>query len=395
MSGVGIHVGLGEAGSGALPTFAAKLKELRVNAFRMDYGNRAYLGKDARVASLDAFIKSQNANGIKPILVLGAGPNIPQTDEAINDYVNFVRAVATRFKGSVHHYEAWNEPPNGNAWAFKLAAQIYPVLKSIDSANVLLGGVNAGINNGMTAAYVKGGGLKFADAMSLHVYPYQQYKPPNAENAIGGLAAQEKSAAAHMGGAPVDLVVTEIGFPTHSGPNGYSLADAASNLARVFLLASAPEMPYVKGVIWYDIADDGRDNKNIQHNFGVYGVGWTRKPAVDAMIAVNYLRATSTVISSTTSTSTNAAGQSYVVHTVKHEDSAGGTYTYAVWTETPNVESKAYNISDASPINVSGICADNALCRTESVSGNGTGSVSITFRDSPIFIKTKASDLTF
>ena len=60
------------------------------------------------------------------------------------------------------------------------------------------------------------------------------------------------------------------------------------------------ELPYVKGVIWYDIADDGRDNKNVQHNFGVYGAGWTRKPAVDAMIAVNSLRATSTVISSTT-----------------------------------------------------------------------------------------------
>ena len=160
------------------------------------------------------------------------------------------------------------------------------------------------------------------------------------------------------------------------------------------MLASAPERPYLKGVIWYDIADDCADANNMQCHFGLYGVGWKKKPAVDAMIAVNRLRAGSTVLSSSEATRTNPAGQSHLVQTVKYVDSSGN-YTYAVWVENPNIASKTYEISDSNAITVRGICADQSLCSSESVTGNGSNKVTITFHDSPVFIVTKKSDLVF
>src|SRR5262249_8160601 len=153
----------------------AKLKELGVNAFRMDY--RDYDPKDPRTVTLNAFIKSHAALGVEPILVLGGGPNPPTTTADVNKFVDFAKRTATVFKGFVRRYEVWNEPPNGNAAAFRLETLVYPALKAIDPSIILQGGVNAGINNGMTNAYLAGKGLNFADVFSLHVYPYQVFNP--------------------------------------------------------------------------------------------------------------------------------------------------------------------------------------------------------------------------
>jgi len=127
----------------------------------------------------------------------------------------------------------------GAGAAFYLATQVYPVLKAIDPNIIVEGETHSGINNGMTAAYINGGGLKYANQ-----FPYQQYNPANAENAMRGLATQEQSAAASVGASSHPLLVTEIGFPTYSGTGGTTEAAAASP-ARLYLLASAPEVPYM------------------------------------------------------------------------------------------------------------------------------------------------------
>lgn len=67
--------------------------------------------------------------------------------DQLNDYLDYVRAVATRYRGKIHHYQIWNEPNiypewgeqavNPEAYSEMLCAS-YHVIKEIDPTAVVL-----------------------------------------------------------------------------------------------------------------------------------------------------------------------------------------------------------------------------------------------------------------
>ncbi len=75
---------------------------------------------------LDSLVNLAEKHGVEPALTLGMTPTWasarpsdgsdygPQTSAAepanMQDWVDYVTAVATRYKGRIHCYEMWNEP---------------------------------------------------------------------------------------------------------------------------------------------------------------------------------------------------------------------------------------------------------------------------------------------
>lgn len=94
----------------------------------------------------------------------------------IDDWRNYVKALATRYKGRIKVWELWNE---ADYWAFwdggaenmaTLARVAYQELKAIDPTNKLIGPnvTNAGMS--FLSQFLATGGGSYIDAISVHVY---------------------------------------------------------------------------------------------------------------------------------------------------------------------------------------------------------------------------------
>jgi len=80
------------------------------------------------------------------------------------------------------------------------------------------------------------------------------------------------------------VYVTEIGWPTSTGQCGVPDAVAAAYLQRFMLLAAA--RPWIAGVWWYDLFDDGNDPGNRENRFGLAAKNHSPKPAYGALSAI-------------------------------------------------------------------------------------------------------------
>ncbi|MYD09946.1 MAG: hypothetical protein F4X02_07860 [Chloroflexi bacterium] len=79
-----------------------------------------------------------------------AGDNAPPDD--LQDYVNYARAVATRYRGRISHYQIWNEPnifpewgnnPIDPAGYAEMLCRAYAALKAVDPSIVVISGAIA------------------------------------------------------------------------------------------------------------------------------------------------------------------------------------------------------------------------------------------------------------
>jgi hypothetical protein len=103
----------------------------------------------------------------------------------IQDWDNFVAAVATRYKGKIQYYEPWNEPDVKSEFSgsvpemVTLAQHAYRIIKSIDPSAIVLtpsvswAGVLSSDPHGdprfsWLAAYLAAGGGKYADGVTFH-----------------------------------------------------------------------------------------------------------------------------------------------------------------------------------------------------------------------------------
>ena len=82
-------------------------------------------------------------------------------------------------------------------------------------------------------------------------------------------------------GRNVRIYVTEAGWPVYQGSHGVSDDTAAAYLQRFMLLAKA--RPWIAGVWWYDLFDDGDDSQNTEHRFGLLSKAGTPRPAFQAL----------------------------------------------------------------------------------------------------------------
>jgi hypothetical protein len=75
-----------------------------------------------------------------------------------------------------------------------------------------------------------------------------------------------------------------MGWPTHSGPHGVAEDVAAAYAQRFYLLART--RPWIAGVWWYELFDDGTDPQKREHHFGLLRPDGGSKAAFGALLEI-------------------------------------------------------------------------------------------------------------
>ncbi len=248
-------------------------------------------------AAVDELVNQALQADLQPLLILDYGNPLydagdkPLSPEALSAFARYAVFVTRHFKGRVHAYEMWNEW-NGTVANTRRGSPedyvrflkvVYPAVKAVDPSAVLVGGAVAGLKLDWLSSMLAAGGVGFFDALSIHPYNFSQ--PDRTAHAFAqSVVATESIIHRYTGGRDVPLYITEMGWPLFGGPGGISLEQQASLLAQMFLTART--MPFLKGIWWYDLRDDGSDPNNKENNFGLVDPSLKPKPSYVALAAV-------------------------------------------------------------------------------------------------------------
>lgn len=141
---------------------------------------------------LDGYISLAESHSVEILLPLGLTPawasSRPKEKSGyehgnaaeprnISDWSEYVREVATRYKGRIHAYEIWNEPNLSDFFSgrpdtmLELAREAYGVLKQVDET-VLVVSPSATGQTGIAwlEHYLQMGGGAYADVIGFHFY---------------------------------------------------------------------------------------------------------------------------------------------------------------------------------------------------------------------------------
>ena len=252
-------------------------------------------------AQWDEVIDSAITRGIEPLLILDYGNKFydgggkPYTEEGIAAFVRYAEFLVRHYKGRVKRYEVWNEwdhgPGNASAASadayLRLVRRVHSAIKQIDpEVEVIAGAITpVGIREGFLARLMDQGVLEHADAISLHPYIHcdRAKQPEDWARWMRQIGEDLQRRA----GRPVPVYVTEMAWPAHHGPCGVSADVQAEHLTRMFLLAKT--MPFIKGIWWYDLQNDGPDPREREHNFGLMDHELRPKPAYLALQRISSL----------------------------------------------------------------------------------------------------------
>jgi hypothetical protein len=138
------------------------------------------------------------------------GPAPPRNEE---DWKNYVRTVATRYKGRIHVYEVWNEPnlkmfySGTREQLVQLAKDAYEVLHEVDPTVLVVSpSVTGWADVPWFGKYLDLGGGKYADVIGYHFYS----SPHTPEFAVDVIQRVEAAMKAH--GVNKPLWNTEAGY---------------------------------------------------------------------------------------------------------------------------------------------------------------------------------------
>lgn len=303
--GVGVHVGQNR---NTLQATEAALVRAHITSFRDDvFWHRletrpGVLEFPASLRDLDQLVTDTARRGGHPLLILDNGNELYdgggliRSPAGIAAYVRYVRYVVRHFRGRVEQFEIWNEwniggggTPAQRAARYGSPGQYaallraaYPAIKEENPSATVIGGAFAGYDYAWIDAFARAGGLAALDGFSIHPYVFSEGRGRGTpESAIRHLDALEARLDTLAPGRHLPIYVTEIGWPVHDGPQGVSEATAAAYLEQFVRLARA--RPWIAGVWWYDLFDDGNDPRDKEHRFGLIARRGQPKPAFDAL----------------------------------------------------------------------------------------------------------------
>lgn len=123
-------------------------------------------------------------------------PGLSGPPRDMDDWRNFVRTVATRYKGRIRNWEIWNEPNRPQSWTGSVSQMIdmtreaYTILSQIDpSSTVVSPAATETYGLKFFEAFIGGGGGRYADAIGYHFYVGRDDPP---EAAIGLIDSVKK-----------------------------------------------------------------------------------------------------------------------------------------------------------------------------------------------------------
>jgi hypothetical protein len=195
----------------------------------------------------------------------------------MDDWRNFVRAVATRYRGQIEAYEIWNEPNEDIFWTgsveqiVDMSREAFQIIKSIDPAALIVSPACT-VESGPQYLddFLKKGGGKYVDVIGYHFYT--RAKPPEA---MIDIATRVKDIL-HANHVDKPVWNTESGW---ADPKPFPSDElAAAYVARALILAWAAG---VTRFYWY--AWDNHAFVTLQM---VEMDDMTKKPASKAYVAV-------------------------------------------------------------------------------------------------------------
>jgi hypothetical protein len=201
------------------------------------------------------------------------------------DYLDYVRAVVTRYRDDVHHWEVWNEP---NLWRFwrpvrdpaayaEMLKQTYAVIKSIDpTATVVLGGL-VGTDLTYLDALRSHGAWTAFDVLNIHSFVINA---PEASGLVGWLDRARAYTRRH-GSKPV--WVTEACWPTVAAASSpyppVTEAQQALYVPRAYLVAAGAG---AERMFWYSLLDHDSGTGSRYDSCGLVASDGRQKPAYDS-----------------------------------------------------------------------------------------------------------------
>lgn len=189
----------------------------------------------------------------------------------MNDWRDFVRAVATRYKGRIQAYEIWNEPNSKQFFTGKpetlvaMARDAYKILHEIDPSVVVVSPPIAGGHVEYLDAYLRAGGGEYCDVIGYHFY----VSPAPPEEMVRWIE-QVKGIMAKYGQSRKPLWNTEVGYYVQSAdhevkPDGPFIVTTyeqhAAYISRAYILNWAAGVSRLNWYAWDD-GSEGLAEKN-------------------------------------------------------------------------------------------------------------------------------------
>ncbi|MBC8160544.1 MAG: hypothetical protein H7Z42_04920 [Roseiflexaceae bacterium] len=219
----------------------------------------------------DAAFRALIERGVKIVGVLGHPPGwaTPFGGDAPQDvsfyapdqqrFVEYTRAVVTRYGGYVDHWEVWNEPDNQLFWRptpdpaayARLLIETHAAIKQIDpQASVLLGGISP-FDTRFLRGVAEAGAWQSFDILAIH--PYVDPHSPE-DGALLAAADGVRAMMERLGQKP--LWATEVGWSSGPGDRdrvGVDEDTQANYLTRAMLLMWRAG---IERSFWYALKDD-------------------------------------------------------------------------------------------------------------------------------------------
>lgn len=232
----------------------------------------------------DTVVDSAERYGIQVygVAAYWAGWVKPYTEEGIVEYLNYLKTIATRYKGRIYHWEIWNEP-NIFFWQgtpemyADLLSRSYKTLKEVDPNIQVLGLSTAGIDFDFIEKMT---GLKVPfDILTIH--PYRSVLK---EAELIKDLQRADSMVLTENGKHKPIWNTEIGWATHTD-HPCLRQDFVVNSERkqAEFIARTHLTTIGSGVnpknFWYNFRNDGEDPWYFEHNMGITYINNSPKPA--------------------------------------------------------------------------------------------------------------------
>ena len=243
----------------------------------------------------EPFLAAAREHGVEPLIIFDYGNslydegNAPSSEEAQKAFATYCYQLVDRYEELCRHWEVYNEPnisfwtpkPDAAAYA-RLLPQATAAAKRADGGCTVVGICTAGTDRGFIETVLAWAGPQAMDALSIH--PYRYPAGPEVSGFLDDVRAAHRLLRA-AGGGRERVWLTEIGWPTHTGPGGVSEDVAARMLVRMY--TQALSLPFVGPVFWYDFQDDGTDPAVNESNFGL--IRWSDFTPKAAYVAYHML----------------------------------------------------------------------------------------------------------
>lgn len=224
----------------------------------------------------------------------------------VNDYAEFARRVAERYRGKIAAYVIWNEPnlaiewgnqkPDAGAYARLLRAAGEQVRVADPNAGILAAGLAPTNENSEQAqddrAYLRdlyaAGARDAFDALAAHPYPFGQ-SPDALRTSNDGLNFSRildlRDIMVANGDAKKPIWITEFGYPSEQ-PKGYENRVVSEALQSTFLARAyektRSELPFVELFTVWNIVR-GLPDTDEQYGYTLIRADGSLKPAYDGV----------------------------------------------------------------------------------------------------------------